>query len=47
MCRLLANVEFFVIKDLVKLAESLEVDTLSILHLINSELLAKRKTRKK
>jgi hypothetical protein len=43
--RLLATIDLFVIKDLVKLAEVLEVDTIAVLHLVDNEL-PKRKTRK-
>ena len=43
--RLLDNIDLFVIKDLVKLAELLEVDTITILTLLASEL-PKRKARK-
>jgi hypothetical protein len=43
--RLLATIDLFVVKDLVKLAEVLEVDTIAVLHLVDNEL-PKRKTRK-
>jgi hypothetical protein len=43
--RLLATIDLFVIKDLVKLAEVLEVDTIAVLHLVDNEL-PKRKARK-
>ena len=43
--RLLATIDLFVVKDLVKLAEVLEVDTIAVLHLVDNEL-PKRKIRK-
>jgi hypothetical protein len=43
--RLLATIDLFVVKDLVKLAEVLEVDTIAVLHLVDNEL-PKRKARK-
>ena len=33
--RLLATIDLFVVKDLVKLAEVLEVDTIAVLHLVD------------
>jgi hypothetical protein len=47
MNRLLANVELFVIKDLFALAELLEVDTISILHLVNNQYAQDRKSKKR
>ena len=44
---MLGNVELFVVKDLVKLAESLEIETITILQVLNNELLLKRKTKRK
>jgi hypothetical protein len=43
--RLLATIDLFVIKDLVRLAEVLEVETIAVLHLVDNEL-PKRKARK-
>ena len=43
--RLLATIDLFVIKDLVRLAEVLEVETIAVLHLVDNEL-PKRKPRK-
>jgi len=43
--RLLGSIDLFVIKDLVKLAELLEVESMAVLTLINNEL-PKKKVRK-
>lgn len=43
--RLIANIDLFVIKDLVKLAELLEVETIAVLQLISNELPKKKNRR--
>ena len=47
MNRLLDSVDLFVIKDLVKLAELLEVETIAVHTLVNNELLAGQKGKKR
>ncbi len=45
--KLLGNVELFVVKDLIKLADSLEIEVIAILQILNNELLLKRKAKRK
>ncbi len=45
--RLIASTDLFVVKDLFKLADLLEVDTLAILVLINNQHLADKKIKRK
>ncbi len=44
--RLIANIDLFVIKDLVNLAKLLEVDSITVLTLIDNELNATKRGRK-
>lgn len=45
--KLLDNIELFVVKDLVKLSEAMEVETIAVLQVLNNELLLKRKGKRK
>lgn len=47
MNRLLDNIDLFVIKDLFALAELLEVDTLAVLQLINTQYQQDKKGKRK
>jgi hypothetical protein len=47
MNRLLESIDLFVIKDLVKLAELFEVESIAVLRMVDTELLASRKGKKR
>jgi hypothetical protein len=45
--KVLDNIELFVVKDLVKLADSLEIELKAVLNVLDNELASKRKTKRK